>query len=83
MNLEQIEKDLSKFQKLATNLDREIATNEGKLESILDQLKKDFNVLTIDDADKILTELEQEVVTLEKEISEKILDLKEKYGHLC
>jgi len=83
MNLEQIEKDLSKFQKLATNLDREIATNEGKLESILDQLKKDFNVLTIDDADKTLTELEQEVVTLEKEISEKILDLKEKYGHLC
>ena len=83
MNLEQIEKDLSKFQKLATNLDREIATNEGKLESILDQLKKDFNVLTIDDADKTLIELEQEVVTLEKEISEKILDLKEKYGHLC
>jgi len=83
MNLEQIEKDLSKFQKLATNLDREIATNEGKLESILDQLKKEFNVLTIDDADKTLIELEQEVVTLEKEISEKILDLKEKYGHLC
>ena len=83
MNLEQIEKDLSKFQKLATNLDREIATNEGKLESILDQLKKDFNVLTIDDADKTLIELEQEVVILEKEISEKILDLKEKYGHLC
>jgi len=83
MNLEQIEKDLSKFQKLATNLDREIATNEGKLESILDQLKKDFNVLTIDDADKTLIELEQEVVTLEKGISEKILDLKEKYGHLC
>jgi F0F1-type ATP synthase membrane subunit b/b' len=83
MNLDQIEKDLSKFQKLATNLDREIATNEGKLESILEQLKKEFGVLTIDDADKTLEEMNLQVELLEKEISEKMIDLNEKYGYLC
>jgi len=83
MNLDQIEKDLGKFQKLATNLDREIATNEGKLESILEQLKKEFGVLTIDDADKTLEEMNLQVELLEKEISEKMIDLNEKYGYLC
>jgi len=83
MNLDQIEKDLSKFQKLATNLDREIATNEGKLESILEQLKKEFGVLTIDDADKTLEEMNLQVELLEKEIYEKMIDLNEKYGYLC
>lgn len=83
MNLEQIEKDLGKFQKLSTNLDREIATNEGKLESILEQLKKEFNVLTIEDADKTLEEMNSQIELLEKEISEKMIDLNEKYGYLC
>ena len=83
MNLDQIEKDLGKFQKLAANLDREIASNEGKLESILEQLKKEFGVLNIDEADKTLVEMNTQVELLEKEISEKVADLNEKYGHLC
>lgn len=83
MNLDQIEKDLGKFQKLATNLDREIASNEGKLDTILEQLKNEFGVLTIDEADKTLEEMKTQVEILEKEISEKMTDLNEKYGHLC
>jgi hypothetical protein len=83
MTIEQIEKELGKFQKLAANLDREIASNEGKLESILDQMKKEFGVTTIDEADKTLEEMQKQVEMLEKEISEKMTDLQEKYGHLC
>jgi len=83
MNLDQIEKDLGKFQKLATNLDREIASNEGKLDSILEQLKKDFGTTTIEEADKTLEELNIQVEMLEKEISEKMITLNEKYGNLC
>jgi len=83
MNIDQIEKDLGKFQKLATNLDREIASNEGKLDSILEQLKKDFGTTTIEEADKTLEELNIQVEMLEKEISEKMITLNEKYGNLC
>jgi F0F1-type ATP synthase membrane subunit b/b' len=83
MNLDQIEKDLGKFQKLAINLDREIASNEGKLDSILDQLKKDFGVLKIEEADKTLEEMKIQVDMLEKEIADKMNELNKNYGHLC
>jgi predicted nucleic acid-binding Zn-ribbon protein len=83
MRLEQIEKELDKFKKLASTLDREIATNEGKLDSILDQLKKDFGVVKIEDADKTLEEMKIQVDMLEKEIAEKMNELNKNYGHLC
>jgi len=83
MNLDQIEKDLGKFQKLAINLDREIASNEGKLDSILEQLKKDFGVVKIEEADKTLEEMKIQVDMLEKEIADKMNELNKNYGHLC
>jgi chromosome segregation ATPase len=83
MRLEQIEKELGKYQDRAKSLDREIATNEGKLDSILDQLKKDFGVLKIEEADKTLEEMKIQVDMLEKEIADKMNELDKNYGHLC
>jgi len=82
MNIEQIEKDLSKFQKLVANIDREIASNEGKLDSILEQIKKDFGVATIQEADTTLEEMKKQVELLETEVASKMTNLKETYGHL-
>jgi hypothetical protein len=83
MNIDQIEKELNKYQKLVTNLDREIASNEGKLESILEQIKKDFHVESIQEADILLEEMKQQVNLLEIEVEAKMKDLNDKYGHLC
>jgi|GEM_PF-6651962 len=82
MNLEQIEKELGKFQKLLANIDREIASNEGKLSSILEQIQKDFGVTTIEEADKTLEEMKKQVDMLEIEVASKMTNLKETYGHL-
>jgi predicted nucleic acid-binding Zn-ribbon protein len=82
MNIEQIEKDLGKFQKLATNLDKDISVNEGKIQSVMERLKKEFNVTSIEEAEKMLGNMTTEVKSLEEEISRRMGDLNDKYGDL-
>ena len=82
MNIEQIEKDLGKLQKLATNLDKDISVNEGKIQSVMERLKKEFNVTSIEEAEKMLGNMTTEVKSLEEEISRRMGDLNDKYGDL-
>jgi len=82
MNIEQIEKDLGKLQKLATNLDKDISVNEGKIQSVMERLKKEFNVTSIEEAEKMLGNMTTEVKSLEEEISRRMGDLNGKYGDL-
>jgi predicted nucleic acid-binding Zn-ribbon protein len=82
MNLENIEKELGKFQKLATNLDKDISVNEGKIQSVMERLKKEFNVTSIEEAEKMLGDMTTEVKSLEEEISRRMDDLNGKYGDL-
>ena len=72
--IEQIEKDLNLFKKKSDDLKNELSIQQGKKESVLDRLKKEFNIDNIDDAKKKKLQLERQQKTLE----EKIREIKEK-----
>ncbi len=82
MNLEQIEKDLAKYQRLVINLDKEIAVNESKLQSIKDELKKEFGVNSMEEADELLQEISEEMKVVDEEISRRVSELNSKYEDL-
>lgn len=53
---------------------------EGELDSVMGQLNHDFGFKTIEDAEKALKSLEQEVPTLESNLNKEIENLKSAYS---
>jgi len=82
MNIETIEKELTKFQKLASNLDKDVATNEGKIQSVMERLKKEFSVNSIEEAEKLLADMTVETKSLSEKISQGMAKLNQEYGDL-
>lgn len=53
---------------------------EGAIQSITDQLKKDFGIASIDEAKKVLVKRQEELEEMEKEIEISIKQFRDKYG---
>lgn len=52
---------------------------EGSLKQMMQRLKDDFEVKTVEEAKKLLKSLKKEAVELEEQIEEAITKLEEKY----
>lgn len=53
---------------------------EGAMQAILDQLKKDFGVDSIEEAQDKLTDMQRELKVIEQSITEDLESFKGKYG---
>lgn len=73
------EEILSLKKKIETDKEKQNKA-EGAIQNILDQLKKDFNVDSIEAAKKELQKMEKELSQIEKATSNAIESFKEKYG---
>ena len=60
----------------------EKAQLEGKLETLMSQLEKDFGCATVEDAQDRLEDMNAEIKELTKEIEEGVANLQDKYGDL-
>ncbi|RLA02448.1 MAG: hypothetical protein DRQ42_00590 [Gammaproteobacteria bacterium] len=52
---------------------------EGKLESLMDRLSNDFNVTTLEEADKLLEQMKSDLGKLSEKITVKFNDIKEQF----
>lgn len=73
------EEILSLKKKIETDKEKQNKA-EGAMQNILDQLKKDFNVDSIEAAKKELQKMEKELSQIGKATSNAIESFKEKYG---
>ena len=67
VNVADLQRKIAELEKKLEKSKTEKATLEGKLESLLDQLKKQFKVATIQAGAEKLTALDAEIATLGKE----------------
>ncbi|MFA5396872.1 MAG: hypothetical protein WC346_12765 [Methanogenium sp.] len=77
--MNQILKELTKLQEMINDSKENVSKLKGRKEEILNQLKKDFNLKTIAEAEKKLKENEKALDDLEKEIKKSFDKLKEEY----
>lgn len=77
--MDQILKELTKLQEMINDSKENVSKLKGRKEEILNQLKKDFNLKTIAEAEKKLKENEKALDDLEKEIKKSFDKLKEEY----
>lgn len=59
---------------------KQVATLEGRKEEILDRLEKDFDCVTIEEAEDLLATLNKELATAEENIQKDFVALKEKFS---
>jgi len=77
--MNQILKELTKLQEMINDSKENVSKLKGRKEEILNQLKKDFNLKTIAEAEKKLKENGKALDDLEKEIKKSFDKLKEEY----
>ena len=53
---------------------------QGKLQGLMERLKKEFECTSLEMAELKVTELEEEADRLEEEITEGLVEIKEKWG---
>lgn len=76
-------KDLErKLLDLKGNIDkkeREVIQAQGALEQLQSQLKEEFGISSLEDAEKLLEGFTQEEKELEKRVEDKVQDIESKY----
>ena len=74
-----IEDKLIKMKRQIEEAKTQAAQAQGALNQLLDQLKREFGVKDLKEAEKLLTELEAKEQELEQELEDKIVHLEESY----
>jgi predicted nucleic acid-binding Zn-ribbon protein len=82
MNIELFEKEMEKYKKAVANIEKDIAVSEDRLQTIINELKTDFDIETLKDGEKLLDVLMDEINELETLLSKQMEELNKKYGHL-
>lgn len=67
-NIKDVTRKLSEAQSLIQKAERNIAETEGQLKSLYSMLKKDFDVATVLEGEKLLKKMEKEIDGREGEI---------------
>lgn len=62
-----------------TQANTEKARHEGQLQTLQDRLKDEFNCLSMEDAQKLLENLEYEIQEKEQKLSDGVNELETKY----
>jgi len=70
VNLQQVQQELSKATSALKTAEAEKARAEGQLQSLQQQLKADFNVSTVEEAKKLIVDLNSDIQTLDVKIAE-------------
>ena len=70
-------------QKDIRNIENNIARNEGLLDSIIKDLKANFNIDSVEDAEKLLEELETKLREKQEEYKQKVEELKVQFPEYC
>jgi hypothetical protein len=78
-NINEIVQDLEEKKSIIADAKIEIAQSEGRVEGLINQLKKDFGVDSLEKAEKKKVELETKKVRLEKSIFSDHLKLTENW----
>jgi flagellar biosynthesis chaperone FliJ len=71
--------ELSKLGKEIEAAKKQVAQLEGRKAEVMDRLKKEFDCSTIEDAEKLLGELTEEIEKSENQITKDFASLKEKF----
>jgi flagellar biosynthesis chaperone FliJ len=71
--------ELERMKKKVDEAKTKVSNLEGKRDSLLEQLKNDFGLDTVEQAEKKLKELEQQKEELEQQVEEKLQEIKENY----
>ena len=67
MDVKQLKEKIGQLETKIQDLEKEKASLEGKQSAILEQLKKDFDCSTIDEADVLLKKKDEEIKKLQEE----------------
>jgi len=59
--------ELESTKKKIEELQKEVSMNEGRLSSVMETLKKDFNIESIEEIDDLLENLQDEIDNFEKD----------------
>ncbi len=73
------EKELFSLQEEITEASNELAKLEGSKQTLLNQLKKDFNCDSLEKAKKKLNKYQKDLQKLKNNIDEGLIELEEKY----
>ena len=74
------EQDLLNLKKEINDAKAEVAGLNGQLTALMKQLKDDWGCTTLDQADKKIAQMEEEITKVQKQLQEGIAELQEKYG---
>jgi uncharacterized membrane-anchored protein YhcB (DUF1043 family) len=79
MTIKDVQTELQRLKENIDNAKSNLSKLEGREEELLNQLKKDFGVTSVAEADKKIKEMQKEYDKIEKHIEDEYKKLKDQY----